>query len=147
MKRLLPVLSLIVLAQPALAQTVVDSDFVLQINQGQSGEVIESTTLIPLLDGACYEWRLKLAKTKGAVDITEVFTLPSAPAGWGDVGDNVTISDDMLVATSTMSLVPEDGWIWHGWCVAEGDPVGDYMIEIEVGDEVLATFPFTVEAM
>lgn len=147
MKQLLPVLGLIILAQPALAQTVTDSDFVLTINEGSSNEVVESTTLIPLLEGACYEWRLKLAKTKDAVDITEVFTLPSAPSGWGTPGDNVSISDDMKTATSTLSLVPEGGWIGHGWCVAEGDPAGGHTIVVKSGDKVLGEFPFVVEAM
>lgn len=147
MKRLLPVFSLIVLAQPALAQTVTDTDFLLTINGGSSNEMVESTTLIPLLEGACYEWRLKLAKTKDAVDITEVFTLPTAPAGWGTPGDNVTISDDLKTATSTMSLVPEGGWIGHGWCVAAGDPSGDHTIVVKSGDKVLGEFSFVVEEM
>ena len=146
-KTLLLTTSLLVLAQPAFAQTVIERDFTLTITQADNSEIVESTTLVPLLDGACYTWQLKLAKTKGAVEITEVFTLPSAPSSWGSVNDSTSISDDMLTATSTMSLTPEDGWIWHAWCVAEGDPTGDHLIVVKSGDEVLGEFPFQVEEM
>jgi hypothetical protein len=147
MKKLLLTLGLLALAQPALAQSVVESDFILKITKADGSEVTESTTLVPLLEGACYEWRLKLAKTKGEIDITEVFTLPSAPSSWGSVNDSTTISDDMRTATSAMSLTPEDGWVWHSWCVAEGDPTGDHLIVVKSGDEVLGEFPFQVAEM
>lgn len=147
MKRLLLTASLVVLAQPAFAQTVIDKDFTLEITDASGGEIVESTTLIPLLEGACYYWRLKLAKTKGDVAITEVFTLPSAPASWGTPSDTVVIAEDGLSATSTMTITPLDGWISHGWCVAEGDPTGDHQFEVKSGDEVLGTFPFQVEEM
>ena len=147
MKKLLLTLGLLALAQPAFAQSVVESDFILKITKADGSEVTESTTLVPLLEGACYEWRLKLAKTKGEIDITEVFTLPSAPSSWGSVNDSTTISDDMRTATSAMSLTPEDGWVWHNWCVAEGDPTGDHLIVVKSGDEVLGEFPFQVAEM
>lgn len=147
MKKVLLALGVLALAQPAFSQSVIESDFILKITKADGSEVTESTTLVPLLEGACYEWRLKLAKTKGAIDITEVFTLPSAPGSWGSVNDSTTISDDMLTATSAMTLTPEDGWIWHGWCVAEGDPTGDHLIVVKSGDEVLGEFPFQVEEM
>lgn len=149
MKRLLTTLVLLVLAQPAFAQTVTETDFVLTI-PGASGaaDLVESTTLIPLLSGACYTWWLKLAKTKGDVEVVEVFTLPSEPAGWGSVNETMVISDDQLTATSTMVLTPnEEGWISHGWCVAEGDPTGDHSIVVKAGDKVLGEFPFQVEKM
>ncbi|MET3926852.1 hypothetical protein [Devosia sp. 2618] len=142
MKRLLPVIGLLFLAQPALAQTVTDSDFVLQLNDGSAPQ---STTIIPLIDGACYEWRLKLAKAKSAVDVTEIFTLPAPPTSWNGVGSNVTISNDKTTATSALQLSPQDGWISHGWCVATGDPVGGHTVVVKVGDKVLGEFPFIVE--
>ena len=58
-------LLLLILAQPTFAQTVTETDFVLTITKGDGSEVRESTTLIPLLAGACYNWWLKLGKTKG----------------------------------------------------------------------------------
>lgn len=146
-KQLFLTLGLIALAQPAFAQTVLEKDFTLEIAQDSDNPLVESTTLIPLLEGACYYWHLKLAKTKGDIEITEIFTLPSESAGWGTDNEDVVISADELTATSTMTRTPQDGWISHGWCVAKGDPTGDHVIEVKSGDKLLGTFPFQVEEM
>src|SRR5215217_1654505 len=103
MKRLLSVLSLLALAQPALAQTVVDSDFTISVPTSPGREdVVESTTLVPLLAGTCYNWHLRFAKTKGNVAITEIYTLPAVPENW-DLSEDGTIavSDDQRSAIST----------------------------------------------
>lgn len=148
MKHLVLTASLLILAPAAFAQTVVETDFVLNITEADGSEIRESTTLIPLLPGACYTWWLKLAKVKGEVEVSEAFTLPSAPASWGTVNESTSISDDMLTATTTMSLAADsEGWIGHGWCVAEGDPTGGHQIVVKSGDKVLGTFPFQIEQM
>ena len=148
MKRLLSILSLVALAQPALAQTVLESDFTISVPNGEGEPVVESTTLVPLLAGTCYNWHLRLGKVKGDVAVTEIYTLPSAPETWGlSEGSNIVVSDDKMSATSTLSLTPEDGWIGSGWCVSEGDPEGDYSFEIKAGDKVLETFEFELKAI
>ena len=148
MKHLLLTLSLVALAQPALAQTVLESDFTISVPNGEGEPVVESTTLVPLLAGTCYDWHLRLGKVKGEVAVTEIYTLPSAPETWGlGENSNILVSDDQLSATSTLSLTPEDGWIASGWCVSEGDPEGDYSFEIRSGDKMLETFEFELRAM
>ena len=142
--KLLLTLGLVTLAHPAAAQTVVETDFVISVPTASGQAITESSTLVPLMDGACYDWRIRL-KAKATVDVTEIYTLPAAPETWGISADSPTvISDDKLSATTPLSLVPEDGWISSGWCVSLGDPVGDYRIEVKSGDQVLATFPFEV---
>lgn len=136
------------LVQPALAQTVLETDFTISVPQGSGEPLVESTTLVPLLEDTCYHWHIRLGKTKGAVEVTEIYTLPAAPDSWGfDDNNPVTLSDDERTATSTMSLTPDDGWIGHGWCITEGDPAGDYSFEIKAGDKVLATFDFALQEM
>jgi hypothetical protein len=148
MKQLFCIVSILALAQPALAQTVLESDFTITVPNGSGEPVVESTTLVPLLEGTCYDWHLKLAKTKGAVEITEVYTLPSAPETWGiSENSSIVVSDDQLSATSTLSLTPEQGWIASGWCVSAGDPEGNYSFEIKSGDKLLETFEFELRAM
>jgi len=148
MKRLLSVLSLLALAQPALAQTVLESDFTISVPNGSGEPVVESTTLVPLLAGTCYDWHLRLGKTKGAVEITELYTLPAEPESWGiSEGSAIVVSDDRMSATSTLSLTPEDGWIGSGWCVSDGDPAGDYSFEITSGGTLLHRFVFELRAM
>ena len=148
MKRLLSTLILVALAQPALAQTVLEGDFTISVPNGEGEPVVESTTLVPLLAGTCYDWHLRLGKVKGEVTVTEIYTLPSAPETWGlGENSNIVVSDDQLSATSALSLTPEDGWIASGWCVSEGDPEGAYTFEIRSGDKVLETFEFELQAM
>ncbi len=148
MKHLLLTASLLALAQPALAQTVLESDFTISVPNGSGEPIVESTTLVPLLAGTCYNWHLRLGKVKGEVEVTEIYTLPSAPETWGlSEGSDIVVSDDKLSATSTLPLIPDGGWIASGWCVSEGDPEGDYTFEIRSGDKVLETFEFELKAM
>jgi hypothetical protein len=148
MKRLLSTLIVAALAQPALAQTVLESDFTISVPNGSGEPVVESTTLVPLLAGTCYNWHLRLGKVKGDVAVTEIYTLPSAPQTWElSEGSDIIVSDDKLSATSALSLTPEQGWIGSGWCVSEGDPEGDYSFEIRSGDKVLETFEFELKAL
>src|SRR6218665_2522492 len=144
MKRLLSALSILALAQPAFAQTVVDSDFTMWVPTAPGREdIVESSTLVPLLAGTCYSWHLRLGKTKGPVDVTEVYRLPAPPASW-ELGDAspIEISDDQLSATSELTLTPEGGWIASGWCVSAGDPAGTYTFKIMIGERVLHFFEF-----
>jgi hypothetical protein len=141
-------MSILALATPALAQTVTETDFTISVPNGSGEPVVESTTLVPLLAETCYNWHLRLAKVKGEVEITEIYTLPSAPQTWGlSEGSNIVVSDDQLSAISTLSLTPEDGWISSGWCVSKGDPEGDYSFEIKAGDKLLHRFEFELQNM
>lgn len=143
-KRLLLVASLVATVTPALAQTVVETDFIVTVTEASGEQSSLSTTTVPLRNGACYDWRIRFDKTKGDITVTEAFTLPSAPASWGTL-ENTTISQDGRTAISTTVLTPTDGWIGNGWCAAKGDPVGDHLIEVWLGDELLGSFPFVVE--
>ena len=148
MKRIFCLMSILALATPAWAQTVTETDFTISVPNGSGDPVVESTTLVPLLAETCYNWHLRLAKVKGEVEITEIYTLPSAPQTWGlSEGSNIVVSDDQLSAISTLSLTPEDGWISSGWCVSKGDPEGDYSFAIKAGDKLLHRFDFELQNM
>jgi hypothetical protein len=148
MKRLFYIVGILALVQPAMAQTVLESDFTITVPNTSGDPVVESTTLVPLLEGTCYDWHLKLAKIKGEVEVTEIYTLPAAPQTW-DLGEEslAVISEDQRTATTPLTLTPQDGWIASGWCVSEGDPQGDYRIEVRAGDTVLEAFEFELRAM
>ena len=146
MKRVFYGVALLVLAQPALAQTVLDSDFTISVPNGENEPVIESTTLVPLLSGTCYTWHLRLGKVKGDVTVTELYTLPTAPLTWGiSAGSGIVVSEDRLSATSTLAIQPCSGV--SGWCVSEGDPEGDYSFEIKAGEQLLHSLEFELRAM
>lgn len=149
MKRLgWSVVAILALASPAVSQSVLESDFTIAVPLPSGETLNESTTLVPLLADTCYYWHLRLGKVKGDVDVTEIYTLPAAPADWNLGGDStITLSDDQRTATSALSLTPEDGWIGSGWCVAEGDPEGDYSFDIMSGGRLLHRFEFEVKAI
>ena len=148
MKHLLIISGLLALAAPVQAQQVVDSDFNYIVTLPDGEEIGESSTAVPYVKGVCYYWHLRLAKTKGDVPVTEIFTVPAEPASWG-AGENATISvfDDKAAVTSPLSLTPEDNWIGHGWCLAKGDPKGAHSFDILVGDQLLHRFDFTVDEL
>lgn len=143
MNRVLLALGVLMLAQPALAQAVVETDFTITVPNPSGEAIVESTTLVPLNEGVCYTWHLRVAKAKGDVQVTEIYTLPAAPETWGlSEGSAIEISKDRRTATTPLVLTPEDGWIGNGWCVSKGDPEGDYSFEILAGDRVLHRFEF-----
>ncbi|MCS6761376.1 MAG: hypothetical protein MO846_04865 [Candidatus Devosia symbiotica] len=110
-----------------------------------SGNYVEaSTTQVPLTEGTCYDWHLHLQKVKGDVNVTEIYKPCSPlPATWELGADSMTTpSDDLLTATTPLTLSPENSWISSGWCVAIGDTADDYLIEIMSGDTTLETFAF-----
>lgn len=148
MRRAICLVSLLALAQPVAAQTVLESDFRIRVPTATGEPIVESTTLVPLLKGVCYNWHLRLGKTKGALQITELYTLPEAPKIW-DVSEDggVVVADDKLSATSSLSLTPVDGWIENGWCISKGDPAGAYSFEIKSGDKLLQRFDFELQQM
>jgi hypothetical protein len=148
MKPLVPVLAALLLVQPALAQTVIDSDFTISVPNGQGEPIVESTTLVPLLEGSCFHWHLRFAKTKGDVEVVEIYRLPAAPALWELGDDSMTvIAGDRRSATTPRLLTPDDGWIGSGWCVSDGDPEGAYSFEILHGEEVLGRFDFQLKEL
>lgn len=46
-----------------------------------------------------------------------------------------------------MTAAPDaDGWLTHGWCVAEGDPLGAHSINVTLDGTEVAHWDFTVVA-
>ena len=129
----------------ALAQTVLESDFTISVPTSSGQPIVESSTLVPLLAGTCFDWHLKLGKTKGVVLVTETYHLPAPPEVWDLAeGSLITVSDDGRSAVTILSMTPEDGWISSGWCVSDGDPPGPYRFDIEANGAALASFDFEI---
>ena len=139
-------------ANPSWAQAVAatDTEFLVSVTDADGVAKIHASNVVPLIpDRACYEWRVKLGQGDKLVSVTEVFTLPAEPKQWGGIDGNEyslsKLSGDRKVSETTMFYKPQDGWISHGWCVAEGDPTGPYSIKVLVGDRLVHEFDFTVE--
>ncbi|KKC38232.1 hypothetical protein WH87_11630 [Devosia epidermidihirudinis] len=139
--------TMLALVHPALARDyeVLDRDFVVITSDADGESVATSTDIVPLIAGTCYEWQLKLAKAKLPVSVTELFTLPGAPSDWGST-DTTSLSADGRSITTQLELQPAESWIWHTWCVLEGDPAGPHEIVVMAGERELARFDFTAKS-
>jgi hypothetical protein len=128
------------LATPvAAAPRVLDARFV--YFEAGTETVSNKVPLVP--EEVCFEWQLKLDVTDGPLTFTEVFILPAAPETWEiEPGTNNEISDNGMTSTTTDVAQVIGGWITHGWCLAEGDPLGDYRMEISVEGTLVHTFLF-----
>lgn len=132
----------IALAAPAAAAPkVLETKFVVL----QDGKVTE-TNKVPLIpDEVCFQWHIRLDVPDGPVEFTEVFTLPAAPDVWDTgPGGGVEISPDGATSTLIDTYDVRNGWLLHGWCIAEGDPLGPHKMEISVEGTLLHTFVFQV---
>lgn len=137
---LLPVL--IAIAAPA-PLAVRDRKFT--VRDMMTGEVVRNARSVPNRPGeVCYDWTITVARQKRTVDVVETFILP-APAPWGiDEGDGTTVAADRSRAVTRLTADLSNGRIGHSWCVAEGDPSGDYRIEVTVDGVTLGTFAFVL---
>lgn len=135
---------------PVSALEIVESVF--QVTFTRDGtEYVLNDPAVPLLpENTCYSWYLRATETGTPVRFVERFTLSEA-IDWGTTGespDDVTrLEQAGKVAVTTIDMTTdEQGWFSHGWCVAEGDPAGDHLIEVSVDGDALASFPFQVLA-
>lgn len=152
MKRLLAALVLAGASGAALGAEIVETRF--QVDVTRDGVTTSSSELVvPYLpDAACYNWFAKLdAATKGEVTLVETLTLPEPLAAWKDyVNDPASptqINADAQGAVTTLTTTPDgEGWVSHGWCVAEGDPLGPHNITVTFEGAEVASWDFTVVA-
>lgn len=151
LRALLVSCAVVAMANPSLAQTSTpsDSDFLVSVTDADGVAHVEASNVVPLIpDRACYEWRVRLGQGDKLVSVTEVFTLPAEPKQWGGIDGNEyslsKLSGDRKVSETTMFYKPLDGWISHGWCVADGDPTGPYSIKVLVEDRLIHEFEFKV---
>jgi len=132
------------------AAEVIESTF--QVEFTRDGHTQTSTdTVVPYLPGSsCYHWYVRFdAATKDDVTLVETFRLPEPLAAWQNyVNDPTSITQvaaDAQGAITTVTAAPdEDGWVSHGWCVAEGDPLGPHTISIALDGIDVANWAFSV---
>lgn len=144
---------LLVMSMPALAVEKVTpvkvrgAAFYLEQFQPDMSVTRTVTTRIPNEpDRMCYRWLLMIAPQPGIRRLREQFTLPDTPRQWDGVEgafDSPTLlSKTGRVANTDFYAALDRGEITRHWCVAEGDPLGAYEIEIFDGEKSLHRFKF-----
>ncbi len=95
---------------------------------------VRETDRVPLRPReSCYGWRLHFSNnTADEVAWRTEFALP------GGLGKEPTL------LRTTKREEPLGGWIGGTWCVTAGDPVGEHVVRVYVGDSLGRTFPFVV---
>jgi hypothetical protein len=94
--------------------------------------------------GDHYGWRVKVKTSQPTVRWKEEFRLPVAPKTWGDLENGQTIAKDNKTCITERTESPKDGWIEHAWPELDGDPLGEYLMNIYVDGNLARTFKFTV---
>ena len=152
MLRWLTALAVIGASSAVAAAEVIESTF--QVEFTRDGQTFSYTdTTVPYLpDSACYYWYVRFdAATKEEVTLVETFRLPVPLEAWrdyvNDPASTMQVAPDAQGATVTVKEVPnEDGWVSHGWCVAEGDPLGPHTISVALDGNDVASWAFSVVA-
>ena len=136
----------------AHAAEVLDSRFQVEFTREGLVHTLVDTTVPNLPDASCYFWYMQFdPATKGEVTLIETLTLPEPLEAWkgyvNDPASTTQIGADAQGAVTTVTKTPDaDGWISHGWCVAEGDPNGKHNITVTLDGAEVGNWDFTVVA-
>lgn len=103
---------------------------------------------VPLVEGQTYGWRIVVKTNKTKVRWREEFTLPVAPATWGDAETNGlnSVSSDKRVSVMEREESPVDGVMVNSWAVAAGDPVGHHSMRVLIDNRYEHIFQFDVQS-
>ena len=128
---------------------VTRAHFYVDIVHGDGTVTTVETLRVPNVVGkSCYRWELRVPPRRGVTAVTEVMILPARPQVWGGVDGTpespTRLSPSRRTATTPLFVPTINGKFGHGWCVAEGDPEGAYLIEVYQGRTRLRTFRFSV---
>jgi hypothetical protein len=152
MLRMLTAIGLVAVCGQAVGAEVVRSQLDVVVTR-DGVEQVYSDALVPMLpDEACYYWYLQFdPQTKGPVSIVETLTLPEPLKAWqnyqNDPKAETQINADAQSAVTTLQSTPDaDGWVSHGWCVAEGDPLGAHRFDVQIDGKTAQSWDFTVVA-
>lgn len=132
------------------AQTVPveGAEFVVFLSDGKGNEFIYKSRIVPLIpDLSCYGWRLRLVGGKGLIKFKEILSLPTEPEYWSGEKDEFStheITDARRTSITEEFVTMKDGWIKNSWCVAPGDPEGEYSMEVYINGQFVKRFDFEV---
>lgn len=125
---------------------VIAARFVAEWTGGRGAFV--GNAVVPHRPDSCYRWEIDVEPEDRGLVVREDFVLPAAAPQWGGAdgapGSPTRVDPDRSGATTLVQESLEDGKLTHGWCVAEGDPLGQYVISVHAGDVLLHRFRFQV---
>ena len=152
MLRWLTALAVVGASSAVTAAEVIESTFQVEFTRDGQTRTYTDTVVPYLPDASCYYWYVRFdAATKDEVTLVETFRLPEPLEAWrnyvNDPASTTQVASDAQGAITTVTAAPnEDGWVSHGWCVAEGDPLGPHTISVALDGNDVASWAFSVVA-
>ena len=127
--------------------SIVRAEFGLFNSTESEEQAFVPTRTVPFTEKQSYGWVILLETKKPKIRWREEFTLPAAPATWGDVETqgSQSISEDRRVSITEREVETDQGLIFNSWAVAPGDPKGRYFIRVIVENSVEQVFEFDVK--
>jgi hypothetical protein len=134
------------LAQAAPAGIrVIGAEFYAFDEDAPEGTAVPTRIVPHRPESSCFAWVLRVAPADRPVRLREILILPAPTPSW-DVGDAPTrVSPDRRRAETELVQDVSDGLASNEWCIADGDPVGPYRIEVYEDERLLHRFDFQVE--
>ena len=144
-----PSFSKISIGQPDSPIPIIASKFYVGIRNSKDEEIAwtESNVVPSIPDNSCYSWEIELDTELISLPIKEIFILPEAPKVWSleeGVEGKQTLHHDNKISVIEEDIKVVNGMIESMWCVAEGDPTGDYKIEVYIKGVLVKSFSFVV---
>ena len=97
---------------------------------------------VPYKTGNGLGWILDIRSNIDSIELMDVIHLP-APGVWPEKTDLI-ISDDKKNAVAKRTMVNK-GYIYGSWKIAEGDPKGDYSVDVYVNHKYIKSFHYHVK--
>ena len=142
-------LSKISIGQPDSPIPILESSFYVGIRNSKDEELVwtESKFVQLISENSCYRWEIELDTYLISVPPKEIFIMLETPKVWSSdecVEGKQTLHHDNKISVIEKDIKVEDGIIESMWCVAEGDPAGNYKIEVYIKGVLAESFSFVV---
>lgn len=134
------------IGQPKSPIPIISSKFYVGTRHSKDEEFVwtESNFVQLTPDNSCYSWEIELDTYLVAIPTKEILILPETPKVWSANEGEQTLYHDNKISVLEGNIKVEDRIITSTWCVAEGDPAGNYKLEVYIKGVLLETFSFVV---
>jgi len=134
------------IGQPKSPISIISSKFYVGTRHSKDEEFVwtESNFVQLTPDNSCYSWEIELDTYLVAIPTKEILILPETPKVWSVDEGEQTLHHDNKISVLEGNIKVEDGIIANTWCVSEGDPAGNYKLEVYIKGVLLETFSFVV---
>jgi hypothetical protein len=118
--------------------------FIVRIKTESGTWKSSESSIVPYLPGrSCFQWRLHLTGDDTAQFVLkQIYTMSARPEQWTTNRPMLLTNERKSATTIERLMLPSDGWITRGWCVAKGDPLGRHIIDVYLNNFLSKRFTF-----